>query len=206
MGCPKNSAAAVAIARRVSSTTSCGTESSSGRSTTSATAPRATASAAKSWPSARAPRTQKNNAPGPTAPASYARSLSSTGARPTTSFGASAAIKRSSCISAVESIPRCSTFVTVRVLFRHTCGATLAAGNAGGAKPPPGWGAAFFEPGGQFSGLSGGTSRYWSANWASSWKAGAATTPPQMVEGSSTVTRITSRGLVAGTNPTNDAT
>lgn len=46
---------------------------------------------------------------------------------------------------------------------------------------------------------SGGTSRYWSANWAISAKAGAATTPPQIVLGSSTVTRMTRRGLLAGT-------
>src|SRR5215467_14067442 len=56
-------------------------------------------------------------------------------------------------------------------------------------------------------GASGCTSRYWSANFAIFWKAGAATVPPQIaVVGSSTATRITSRGREAGTNPTNDAT
>ena len=56
-------------------------------------------------------------------------------------------------------------------------------------------------------GLSGGTSRYWSAKRAICWKTGAATVPPKIAPcGSSTVTRITSRGAVAGTMPTNDAT
>ena len=53
---------------------------------------------------------------------------------------------------------------------------------------------------------SGGISRYWSAKRAICWKAGAATVPPQIVLGSSTVTRMTSRGSLAGTAPTNDAT
>src|SRR5436190_2944491 len=53
---------------------------------------------------------------------------------------------------------------------------------------------------------SGGTSRYCRSNFAISWKTGAATIPPKIApRGSSTVTRITSRGLLAGTNPTNDA-
>ena len=57
------------------------------------------------------------------------------------------------------------------------------------------------------SGASGGTSRYWSANFAISENAGAATLPPQItVCGSSTATRITRRGRDAGTKPTNDAT
>ena len=48
---------------------------------------------------------------------------------------------------------------------------------------------------------------YWSANFAIFWNAGAATVPPQIaVVGSSTATRITSRGREAGTKPTNDAT
>ena len=53
----------------------------------------------------------------------------------------------------------------------------------------------------------GGISRYWRSKPAICWKAGAATTPPQIdVAGSSTVTRITSRGFLAGTMPTNEAT
>src|SRR5262245_51690540 len=56
-------------------------------------------------------------------------------------------------------------------------------------------------------GLSGGTSRYWSANRAICWKTGAATVPPKIAPcGSSTVTRMTRRGAVAGTMPTNEAT
>ena len=56
-------------------------------------------------------------------------------------------------------------------------------------------------------GSSGGISRYWRSNPAICWKAGAATTPPQIdAAGSSMVTRITSRGFVAGTMPTNEAT
>ena len=74
--------------------------SSSGRSTTSAAAPAASASAAKSCPSTCAPRTQKNAAPGVTARASYARSDSSTGARPTTSTAPTAAARRSRSIIA----------------------------------------------------------------------------------------------------------
>jgi hypothetical protein len=47
---------------------------------------------------------------------------------------------------------------------------------------------------------SGGTSRYCSPNFAISANAGAATTPPQIApRGSSTVTRITSLGSLAGT-------
>jgi ATP-dependent Zn protease len=54
---------------------------------------------------------------------------------------------------------------------------------------------------------AGGTSRYWSANLAISANAGAATTPPQIApRGSSTATRMTSRGSFAGTKPTNEAT
>src|SRR4029079_16677099 len=59
------------------------------------------------------------------------------------------------------------------------------------------------------SGASGGTppSRYWRANFAICANAGAATTPPQIApRGSSTETRITSRGREAGTTPTNEAT
>src|SRR3954469_4979537 len=58
-------------------------------------------------------------------------------------------------------------------------------------------------------GASGGTppSRYCISNFAICAKAGAATTPPQIApRGSSTETRITSRGRDAGTTPTNEAT
>src|SRR5689334_21022991 len=56
-------------------------------------------------------------------------------------------------------------------------------------------------------GLSGGIERYWSANRAIFWNTGAATVPPKIAPcGSSTVTRMTSFGAVAGTIPTNDAT
>ena len=60
-------AAAGPIAARTSGTTISGTPRPSGRSTTSATAPRSTASGAKSWPSAVKPRTQKKRLPGRTA-------------------------------------------------------------------------------------------------------------------------------------------
>ena len=60
---------------------------------------------------------------------------------------------------------------------------------------------------GSVSGTSGGISRYCRSKPAICWNAGAATTPPQIaVAGSSTVTRITSRGFFAGTMPTNEAT
>ena len=64
VGSPKKRAAAGPIARRASSTTISGTPSPSGRSHTSAAAPRSTASGAKSWPSAVKPGTQKNSVPG----------------------------------------------------------------------------------------------------------------------------------------------
>jgi hypothetical protein len=66
VGSPWKRAAAGAIASRTEGTTTSGTPSSSGRSTTSATAPRRTASAAKSWPSRWKPGTQKNSVSGPT--------------------------------------------------------------------------------------------------------------------------------------------
>ena len=60
---------------------------------------------------------------------------------------------------------------------------------------------------GGVEGSSGGISRYCRSNPAICWKAGAATTPPQIdAAGSSTVTSMTSRGFVAGTMPTNEAT
>ena len=55
------------MAARTDSTRTSGTPRSSGRSTTSAAAPRATASGAKSCPSVRKPGTQKNRVPGVTA-------------------------------------------------------------------------------------------------------------------------------------------
>src|SRR4029434_204191 len=49
------------------------------------------------------------------------------------------------------------------------------------------------------SGASGGTSRYWSTNWAIRANAGAATTPPQIAPcGSSPATRIAERGVGGG--------
>ena len=52
------------------------------------------------------------------------------------------------------------------------------------------------------NGASGGTSRYWSAKRAIAWKAGAATTPPQIARrGSSTVTSTTSLGFVPASAP-----
>ena len=65
-GAPKKTDAASGIARRTLGTTNCVTRASSGRSTTSATAPRSTASAARSWPSTFAPGTQKKSDPAAT--------------------------------------------------------------------------------------------------------------------------------------------
>ena len=65
VGSPWKRAAAGAIAARASSTRTSGTPRPSGRSTTSATAPRSTASGAKSCPSRSKPLTQKNSVPGP---------------------------------------------------------------------------------------------------------------------------------------------
>src|SRR5437879_11344970 len=98
LGLRKNATAAGPSARRTSATTSGGPATSSGRSTTSATAPAPTAAAAISCPSAREPRTQKKSVPGPTARVSYARSAISTGAGFRKSAGASAGASRSSCI------------------------------------------------------------------------------------------------------------
>ena len=129
---------------------------------------------------------------------------------------------RSSCMSAVESTRRCCcTIVTCRALFRHTSAGTVGAGRRVDPDPHPGRGFGR-RGGGRRSGISrggggrglpgyptgasGGTSRYWRANRAIDWNAGAATTPPQIVVGSSTVTRMTSSGRDAGTNPTKLAT
>ena len=70
---------------------------SSGRSTTRATAPRSIASGANAWPSSRSPWTQKKSVPGAAARESYASSRMSTGpdAGLTTCAGASAAVTRS---------------------------------------------------------------------------------------------------------------
>ena len=54
------------MAARTSGTITSGTPSPSGRSQTSAAAPRSTASGAKSCPSDRKPGTQKKSAPGTT--------------------------------------------------------------------------------------------------------------------------------------------
>ena len=66
VGSPWKRAAAGPIAARTSGTSTSGTPRPSGRSHTSAAAPRSTASGAKSWPSARKPGTQKNSVPGRT--------------------------------------------------------------------------------------------------------------------------------------------
>src|SRR6185503_6622202 len=56
-------------------------------------------------------------------------------------------------------------------------------------------------------GASGGAERYCKVCCAISLKAGAATTPPQIAPwGSSTATKTTIRGRVAGAKPTNEAT
>ena len=70
-GWPASAAAASAMPTRASATTAWGTASSSGRSTITAAAPRATASGAKSWPSARVPRRAQNRAPGPASSARW---------------------------------------------------------------------------------------------------------------------------------------
>ena len=82
VGSPWKAAAAGPIASRTLGTTTSGTPRSSGRSHTSAAAPRSTASGAKSWPSARKPGTQKKRAPGRTAALEYARAVMSTGGTP----------------------------------------------------------------------------------------------------------------------------
>ena len=64
VGSPYSRAAAGAIAARTEGTTTSGTPSPSGRSTTSAAAPRAMASGAKSCPSRVKPGTAKNSVPG----------------------------------------------------------------------------------------------------------------------------------------------
>src|SRR4051812_9029913 len=66
VGSPWKRAAAGAIAARALSTRTSGTPRPSGRSTTSAAAPRSTAAGAKSWPSAVNPGTQKKRNPGST--------------------------------------------------------------------------------------------------------------------------------------------
>jgi hypothetical protein len=78
VGSPWKRAAAGPIAARTDGTTTSGTASPSGRSTTSAAAPRATASGAKSCPSRVKPGTQKNSVPGATCRLSYARAVIST--------------------------------------------------------------------------------------------------------------------------------
>ena len=71
-GCPATAAAARAMPRRASGTTTCGiARPSSRRSTSTAAAPRAAASAAKSWPSARRPGRAQKRAPGPASEARW---------------------------------------------------------------------------------------------------------------------------------------
>ena len=66
VGSPKKRAATAGIAARASGTITSGTPRPSGRSHTSAAAPRRTASGAKSCPSLVNPRTQKKSVPGVT--------------------------------------------------------------------------------------------------------------------------------------------
>src|SRR3954462_15029097 len=70
------------MAWRTLETTTSGTPRPSGRSHTSATAPRFTASGAKSCPSARKPGTQKNSEPASTSLLEYARLVMSTSGAP----------------------------------------------------------------------------------------------------------------------------
>src|SRR5438067_5341289 len=72
------------MAARASGTTTSGTPRPSGRSHTSAAAPRSTASGAKSWPSVLKPGTQKKSAPGATLLLLYARLEISTSGAPLT--------------------------------------------------------------------------------------------------------------------------
>ena len=202
-----------AIARaRVARRRAAARRASSGRSTTSATAPCATASAAKSCPSARAPGTQKKSAPG----VDRARVVGEVARRRRAPArrrppGASAAIRRSRSIAA-------------RVYQRRAADARLAraelalCGTSRVARPAP---------------IAGRYARGGVAVRASTASAcverrrrvrrdlevleveaarSARTPAPRRRRprsrrcGSSTVTRITSRGRDAGTMPTNDAT
>src|SRR3954462_15176657 len=70
------------MAWRTLETTTSGTPRPSGRSHTSAAAPRAIASGAKSCPSARKPGTQKNSEPASTSAVEYARPVISTSGAP----------------------------------------------------------------------------------------------------------------------------
>jgi len=65
VGSPQNAAANGAIAARALGTTTCGTSTSSCRSTTSAAAPASTTAGANSCPSRFSPTTQKKSVPGP---------------------------------------------------------------------------------------------------------------------------------------------
>ena len=151
-----------AIAARASRPRAAARPASTGRSTTSATAPRSTAVGAKSWPSARAPGTQKKSAPGATRARVVREVAISTGV-------AGVADDRLRC---ERRRSRRSRLHCRRQRYREC------------RRPPS-------------RQRRGGISRYWSAKRAISWKAGAATTPPQIApRGSSTVTRTTSRGLL----------
>src|SRR2546421_6608893 len=84
------------MAARASGTITSGTPSPSGRSHTSATAPRSTASRANSWPSVLNPGTQKKSVPGATLLLLYARpEISTSGPSPMRSRRV---IRRGKCI------------------------------------------------------------------------------------------------------------
>jgi hypothetical protein len=72
-GSPASSAPSGPRTARTDGTVSCGADTGSGRSVSSAAAPAARAVAAKRWPSLAAPRTQANSEPGVTARESLTR-------------------------------------------------------------------------------------------------------------------------------------
>ena len=152
--------------------------------------PRATASAAKSWPSARAARDAEEEEAGLDRARVVGEAASPRpGAGRTTSLGPSAVARR-------------SRFIGARVYrARRPCPSLRRSRKAAQVRR------LLSALRRSLTGASGSTSRYWRSKRAISLNAGAATTPPQIApRGESTATRITSRGFVAGTAPTNDAT
>ena len=125
-----------------------GRSSSSGRSTTSATAPRSTASAAKSWPSARSRERRRTDRPGRTRELSYASPPTTSGApsrrraAPMARLRVSSSIGRDSssggwCFVGQEE--RKSAILLVFWFRRTHTGAPTAASVAAGRRviPPP---------------------------------------------------------------------
>ncbi len=146
VGSPKKMSAATAIDSRVDGTRSCGTSTSSRRSTTTAAAPRSIASHARSWPSTRSPRTQKKSAPAETLRVSYARSPIVTGRPPATSLGARARIRASMIHRCAEATRNRSEVAqrSGRAVFGASCGISRCwrlkraiSRNAGAATSPP---------------------------------------------------------------------